>query len=162
MLKALLEGVAYLIIVVMILSLPVTLKGVLNTDVPLAVVKSTSMVPTLNIGDIVVISGVNPKELKPGDVIIYDKRINVRDLSKAPYHKVESIGYIIIHRVERVYSINGEVYLVTKGDNNLYSDPWIVPGEGVLGRVLTLKFNGRDYILKIPYIGYLSLYLHGG
>lgn len=160
--KAILEGLSYILLIILILSLPTILKQALHSEVPLAVVKSTSMIPTLNVGDIVVIVGVKPGEIRSGDIIIYDKRINVRDVAKAPYERVEDIGYIIIHRVVNVYVVDGKIYLVTKGDNNSFSDPWIVPEEGVLGRVLTFNIQSIEYPLKIPYIGYLSLYLHEG
>ena len=158
-----LETALYIVLIVLVLATPTMLRHALGTEIPLAVVKSTSMVPTLNVGDIVVIVGVDPSTIRPGDIIIYDKRVNTRIFSRAPLMPVEQMGYIIIHRVIEVYvdPSTGKVYFRTKGDNNFSADPWVVPEEGVLGRVLMLNVNGKLYLVKIPYIGYLSLYFHG-
>jgi len=44
---------------------------VMNTESPIMVVPSTSMVPTLNVGDIVVVKGVDPSTITVGTIIIF-------------------------------------------------------------------------------------------
>jgi len=157
-----LEALAYLLVIVVILTLPLTLKAVLATEVPLAVVKSTSMTPTLNVGDIVIIVGIKPSEIHVGDIIIYNERIMVQSFRDIHRYKPVKMDYIIIHRVVEVYHDpkTGKYYFITKGDNNAIRDPWIVPEDGILGKAVTVKLNGVEYIVKIPYIGFLSLYVH--
>lgn len=154
------EILIYILMLLLVFSLPSMLKLILDTEVPLAVVKSTSMMPTLNVGDIVVIVGVKPSQLQVGDIIIYNKRLPLSPRSSI--HEVEDIGYIIIHRIVKISRDpqTGGLLFRTKGDNNLSADPWYVPEEGIIGKVLTLSINGKRCIFKIPYIGYLSLYIH--
>jgi len=127
----------------LVLIILVNIAPLVNGGTPsLAVVKGISMLPTLREGDIVFITRPPPEAIKPGDVIIYDAG-----------------GKLIIHRVIDVRIKGEEYYYVTKGDNNpgpdiFYFDNGIgVPYDRVIGRVLAV--NG--YVVKIPYLGYLSL-----
>ncbi|MFH0797860.1 MAG: signal peptidase I [Candidatus Woesearchaeota archaeon] len=85
-----------------------------------------------NKGDIMIILGVKPENIKNGMVIVY---------STARYK------YPIIHRVVDSGGDSGKLYLETKGDNNSQSDPEQVPSGNVLGRA----------VLKIPYLGWIKL-----
>ena len=83
----------------------------MNVNFPLLVVKSGSMRPTLEIGDIILIHGVNPYEIKVNDVIVF-------------YHPnfPGNKNWIIVHRVIEIGEDEQGKYFVTKGDNNLFSD----------------------------------------
>jgi signal peptidase len=113
-------------------------RGVTSTDSPVMVVPSTSMVPTLNVGDIVIVKGVDPSTITVGTIIIF----------RSPSGPID-----IIHRVIRVTKQGGKLYFQTKGDNNPVADPWQpgVPAENVKGVLVG----------KIPYIGYVTLALSG-
>jgi signal peptidase len=126
----------YLAIIVLALYLffSVGLKAILGTEVPIAVVESGSMQPTLNIGDVILVKGINPKEIKVSDIIVY-KRISG---GKEIY---------IVHRVIEIYNDKGNLKFRTKGDNNLVPDYWLVDEKDVVGIV----------VFKIPLIGYVSL-----
>ncbi|MEM2685836.1 MAG: signal peptidase I, partial [Candidatus Bathyarchaeia archaeon] len=50
----------------------------------------------------------------------------------------------VVHRVVEVVLENGVVYFKTKGDANGSEDPWLLPAENVIGRLL----------YRIPYLGY--------
>jgi signal peptidase len=113
----------------------------LNTDTPLVVVPSGSMRPVIEVGDILVIQGVRPEEIRAdpvsGDVIVFWQ----------PGGRVR-----IVHR-----AIDKNSYgVVTKGDANAYSDFFSpVPYSLIIG-----KWTG----IKIPYwtgLGYLALILRG-
>jgi len=106
------------------------LSIILNTELPLAVVSSWSMEPTLHIGDLIVVRGVEPKI---GDVVVYLR------------------GKYIVHRViAKSENANG-FSVVTKGDANTYPDGRIshdrikgkvviiIPYVGVL-KLLSEKF----------------------
>ncbi len=102
--------------------------------IALAVVDGRSMEPTLQPGDlVVVVRKISLEDVSVGDVVVYRRG-----------------GTLIIHRVIRV---EGDT-LITKGDNNLLHDP-PVRFQAVLGKVLELG----DSPLKVPLVGYLTLFL---
>ena len=100
------------------------------------VVLSGSMLPQIEIKDIVVTKKVPAEELEINDIITFiapDSRFG---------------GISITHRIlDKVYdeSIGSYTYR-TKGDANSIADSALVPNENVLGKV----------ILKIPKLGYLQ------
>ena len=98
----------------------------------LCVVRSGSMRPVLEVGDLII---VNPFDhnLEKGDVIVY---------------KRPGANYLVIHRI---YEINDKGIL-TKGDHNCCPDPYLISEENVIG-----KWTG----IKIPCIGYFILFLRG-
>ncbi|MEM0384032.1 MAG: signal peptidase I [Candidatus Caldarchaeum sp.] len=112
---------------------------------PLLVVKSGSMRPVIEVGDIIIVAPVNPAEIKAdprnGDVIVFYR----------PGEKGSSAS-IIVHR-----AVGREAGgIITKGDANAVADYWgPVPPDHILGR-----WTG----LSIPSwtgIGFLSLFLRG-
>jgi len=145
--------VTFLIVaIVLALMLPFLLKVVLNTSIPLAAVESSSMIPTLNIGDVVIIVGVNPEDIKVNDIIVYNKVV----LKPSPESAIIPLRTPIIHRVVGMVNVNGRIFFITKGDGNIVRDSWYVPEEGVLGKAVMI--NG--YPLRVPYVGYFSLFFH--
>lgn len=109
----------------------------LGTSTPFLVVASGSMQPTLNIGDVIVIRGVDPVELKVGDIIVFNP--------PKPYYS----GVPWVHRIISIQKINEELYVKTKGDANIYPDPFTLTKDNIIGLV----------IFKLPYIGLLTLNL---
>jgi len=117
-----------------------SLKIMLNTDIPLAYIPSKSMEPTLKVGDLVIIQGIDPKEIKNGTIIVF----------YVPGHYGEDV-YRIVHRVIKILRIDDQIMFETKGDNNPVSDfiRWrYIPADHVVGRVL----------FRIPYLGYIALF----
>ncbi len=107
------------------------LRIALATDKPLVTVVGTSMSPTLEIGDLVIIRGVPATSIQVGDIIVFDPPQGVRT----------------IHRVTRIQTLtNGTIQFRTKGDAVDQEDDWISE-QYVHGRV----------IHQIPYLGYLIL-----
>ncbi|ALU11923.1 peptidase S26 [Ignicoccus islandicus DSM 13165] len=127
------------------------LKFLFNTEIPIAAVASGSMLPTLERGDLVIVIGSKPENIKVGDIIVYHS-------CQGPY---------IIHRVIKVVKEGSTYYFVTKGDNNPGTDWWLdqfvdckngtplpgVPQGRVAGKVLELF----GHPIKIPYLGYVAL-----
>lgn len=111
---------------------------VMSTESPVMVVPSTSMVPTLNVGDIVIVKGVDANTITVGTIIIF----------RSPSGSID-----IIHRVIGITKEGDKLYFETKGDHNPSPDPWLpgVPEENVKGVLVG----------KIPYIGYVTLALSG-
>lgn len=115
------------------------LKFSLNTQIPLAYVPSKSMEPTLKVGDLVVIKGIPPNEIKEGSIIVF----------YVPGHYGED-EYRIVHRVVKIVNLETGLGFETKGDNNPISDYYrwgYIPASYVVGVV----------VYKIPYVGYAAL-----
>lgn len=98
-----------------------------------SVITSGSMMPALDVGDIVIIVQASPEKIKVGDVIQY-----WRQGDPAP----------IVHRVIQIDQAGGTIYIVTKGDaNNAPDDPITV--TQTIGKVA----------LVIPKLGWISIAL---
>lgn len=118
------------------------LRVALRTEFPLHAVVSESMVPTLQVGDLLVVQGVvNASGInaapETGDIIVFRKPTDASEF--------------IVHRaIDKIY--RGESWFFkTKGDNNRGSDPWEVPENYVIGKVI-----GR-----VPLLGYLKIFMGG-
>jgi signal peptidase len=109
----------------------------LHTDSPLMVVSSGSMVPVLNVGDIIIVRGVDPQTVTVGTIIIF--------------HSPYEYDMPIVHRVVAVVNNGSSLFFETKGDHNSVQDGWRVPAENLMG----------VYVMKVPYIGLISLELRG-
>lgn len=109
----------------------------LNAESPLMVVSSGSMIPTLNVGDIIIVRGVDPQAVTVGTIIIF--------------HSPVDYEMPIVHRVIAVDHQGNGLFFETKGDNNPVADGWRVPAQNLMG----------VYVAKVPYVGLLSLELRG-
>jgi signal peptidase len=134
------------------------LQSALNTEYPVVVVISDSMVPTIYTGDLLFIQAKSPEDIKAGshenrtgDVILYDSKGVWDDPRPEP----------IVHRVVGKYydNITKKYYFITQGDNlntNPRTDPpgtdkeIPVPEDKVLGVVV-----GR-----IPKLGSVKIWLN--
>lgn len=141
----------------------------LNNPNPIVVVPSPSMsIPangvfdgwsypfdrTLQVGDLLILQGVNPKDLNTNysnsDIIVF--------------HEAADPAKLIVHRIAAAQEINGTLYFHTKGDGNPpmkwpnaispenYDGMQIEPQEGVSQD----KVIGR-VIFRIPWIGNIVL-----
>ena len=110
---------------------------------------------TLSIGDIIVVQGINTKDLNTNypnsDIIVFHSPIN---------------GELIVHRIISSETVNGVTYYQTKGDGNGYPDTWPktptsgldpwdnnnppgVPQNLIVGKV----------IMRIPWFGWITLFM---
>ena len=141
----LLRGVGALRALKMAIVAAVLLEGylvvalVFGTLTPFMVVPSTSMAPTLNVGDLIVVRGADATSIEPGDIIVFNVPPPYNSYTPSP----------VVHRVVDVRIENGKLAFVTKGDNMPSPDGWLVPAENVLGACV-----GR-----LPYLGYPALFL---
>ena len=102
----------------------------LSPDYNIYLMRSESMKPTINMGDMVVTGppyGPLSGEIKPGMIVTY-----------------EHGEALITHRVLTVSKT-----LVTKGDAEEDPDPWSVTLSNVKG----------TYLFRLPYIGFLSYFI---
>jgi len=129
------------LVVIGVLVFKTVLDAALRTDYPMHTPISPSMVPTLNIGDLLIVEGVSSSQdinadPSNGDIIIFRK----------PYNPSE----FVVHRaIEKSQTDNGESYFITKGDNNSARDPWQVKEDDIIGKV----------IWRIPLLGYIKIFL---
>jgi signal peptidase len=110
---------------------------ILKTDQPLYTPISGSMQPTLNIGDLLIVQGGITGESiyaanGTGDIIVFRSPLTPNDL---PW----------VHRAINKEEVNGKWYIETKGDANGYADPFKVPEDHIIGKV----------IFSIPMLGYV-------
>jgi len=118
---------------------------------------------TLHVGDVVVIQGVDPKDLNTNypnsDIIVF--------------HKPSNPDELIVHRIVRNMTIDGKLYFFTKGDGNSPPDTWpTVPqtndydfwinGNASIpqGAVSQDLVEGK-VVLRVPWIGQIAIFLHG-
>jgi signal peptidase len=115
-----------------------------TSQYPVVIVSGISMLPTLHSGCLVGIKGIPPNTMIPnGTIIAYSPQqlgIPLVDSFTAP---------IIIHRIVRVYDINGVVSYTTKGDNNRVVDSPNVSPDQILG----------EKLFVIPYVGMAVLFV---
>lgn len=125
------------------------LRAGLRTEYPLLTVASGSMVPTLNVGDLILVQGVtnasalNAAPKPDGEIIVF----------RSP--RLE--GELIVHRAVYKEFHNGVWYFRTQGDANFGEDRWngddvwdgMIPETRLIGKVTG----------KVPYIGYIPLYI---
>lgn len=134
-LRALRGVVIYVMIVaVLIWGLPIALSKALHTNTPMAAITSGSMWPVLKVGDLILVQGVKPQDLKVGEIVVYS---NER-------------GYTI-HRIIELNQTTG--MLTTKGDANNVSDKPVKITD-VFGKALTWG-NGKP--VRIPRLGFVSI-----
>ena len=169
--------VVVVLIVALVLGLFFGLQWALHTPYPALTVVSGSMnIPygtsdynfwltlatpfdrTLSVGDIIIIQGVNPKDLNTNypnsDIIVF--------------HDPDDYSALIVHRIVRAETVNGTIYFITKGDGNGNQwpqtpqtgfDPWDsssqpgvppgVPASMVVGKV----------VMRIPWLGWITIFI---
>ena len=134
-------GVSVALVVIIVFGFWFGIQAALNTPYPALAVASGSMLPTLNVGDLIIVQGTPPQQINAqymtGDIIIY--------------RKISSYGEeLIVHRAVKKWQDDKGVYwFSTRGDNNPSDDP-AFSQDYYIGKVV-----GR-----IPYVGNFSLFTH--
>ncbi len=123
---------------------------------PFYVVVSGSMIPTINIGDIVIIKNNSFdtlfNNLKIGDIVVF----------RAPEAKTDDgKPKVIVHRISDIGTISGNRSVITKGDANPYSIPGIdfpIFMENYVGKVVyVIPKIGTISMLITPPINYIIM-----
>ena len=96
------------------------------------VVATPSMTGELNQGDVALYKQLEDRPVEEGEVIAFDKD-----------------GIVVIHRVEKIETVNGITRYYTKGDANEDMDAGFILSSDIIGHV--------DF--KIPYIGFPTLWM---
>ncbi|MFB0558384.1 MAG: signal peptidase I [Candidatus Bathyarchaeia archaeon] len=117
------------------------LKSTLKTKYPIMVVVSQSMVPTLGVGDYIVVDHVDDFDevvaapQPEGDILVFLR----------PHSSDE---YIVHRAVDKLFR-DGEWWFVTKGDHNAVEDSQPVRESNVIGKV----------VARVPILGYFPLFI---
>lgn len=117
------------------------LKGVLGTKYPMMVVVSQSMVPTLGVGDFILVEAIPDLDQvmaappPDGDILVF-----LRSGATDEY---------VVHRAIDKLEHNGITWYVTKGDYNSNPDGAPLTGDRILGKVKA----------RVPVLGYFSLFI---
>jgi signal peptidase I len=101
-------------------------------------VRSGSMTPAIETGDVVVTKTISPLGARVGDVVTFVDP--------------EGTGKLFSHRVQSVRQVGDNVSFVTRGDANTSTEHWRVPADGSVGQVA----------YRIPKIGYALSYIDSG
>ena len=98
--------------------------------ISLYVIVSPSMVPTINVHDMIVDFGVNKEdEVKENDIVTFYSNV------------IDTGGYTITHRVNKINVYNDETRYVTKGDNNKSVDVGFTTIDRIVGKVFLIIPN---------------------
>lgn len=124
------SNVIYSFIVILLLGVVLLVSGIGRYIV--YTIGSASMVPTINVGDVVVIDKKD-KEFKEDDIIAF-------------YHN----DVILVHRIVKIYKDAYGEYYQTKGDNNDTADSWLVKEKDVVGQ----------YRMRFRWIGWPTVKLN--
>lgn len=125
--------VAVPLLIAVVLGSTYGVQATLGTNTPFLAIASGSMVPTLHVGDLVVLHGVtSPSQIAVGDIVAY--------------HNV-LLNETVIHRIIRVSNSTGTTLYTFKGDANKAPDPLPVKFSQIKGKL----------ILHVPVVGYLLL-----
>jgi signal peptidase len=95
------------------------------------VVRSGSMSPTIDTGDLVISRSISPSEVSVGEIVVF----------KDPGES----GRLITHRVRSLHRRDGRFYFVTRGDANTGFERWNLPPSATLGTVA----------YRVPKLGYV-------
>jgi signal peptidase len=101
-------------------------------------VRSGSMTPAIETGDVVVTATISPLRARVGDVVTFVDP--------------EGTGRLFSHRVRSVRAVGDEVAFVTRGDANTSTEHWRVAAAGRIGRVA----------YRIPKVGYALSWIDSG
>jgi signal peptidase I len=134
------RGLTYVLVIVIVVIGAQLLVGSALGSSPLYVVVSKSMVPTLQIGDLIITEKVPFSSIHVGQVIVYQR-------PTADGTCPNPVGEIIVHRVLGITSRG----LTTQGDDRITNpqpDPGdLIPASCVEGLV----------VLAVPYLGLVSM-----
>ena len=151
-------GIMLAIVLVAFFSVWFGVRYALDTAYPLLAVASGSMVPTLNVGDLIIVQGISNFSTvyaHPGNgtIIVFHTYLPG---DNHPMLLGVASDELIVHRVINETEIDGVYYFSTKGDANPIPDTWDPKpygyGTGVPDYYVVGKVVG-----KIPWIGYIPL-----
>jgi signal peptidase I len=141
--------IAIFIVIIQFLSVSI------GISIPLSLITSNSMEPTLMEGDIVAWTPTDINDVKINDIVIF------KSYTKWPNEK------LIVHRIKDIKRDDKtfSLMLETKGDANKWEDqnwPYLkspyIKNDHIIGKVILIG----EQPLKIPYIGNFGVFIWSG
>jgi signal peptidase len=86
------------------------------------VVKSGSMAPAIETGDVLVVEPVAADSIEVGEIVTFDNP--------------DQSGQLMSHRVRAVEPTEEGLRFTTQGDANTADEHWTIPADGTVGRAL--------------------------
>jgi signal peptidase len=86
------------------------------------VVKSGSMAPAIETGDVLVVDPVPAESIEVGEIVTFDNP--------------DGSGQLMSHRVRAVEATDGGLRFTTQGDANTADERWTIAADGTVGRAL--------------------------
>jgi signal peptidase I len=99
------------------------------------VVRSGSMSPAIDTGDVVVVEPISPPDAHVGQIVTFDNP--------------EADGELTSHRAITIDRRGEDVRFTTKGDSNTGVEHWVVPADEQVGQVL----------YRVPKLGFASVWI---
>ena len=94
-----------------------------------------SMEPTISTGAVLLCKETEITNIETGDIVCYRTKV------------AEIYGSIVTHRVTGIQTdANGMIYLETRGDANVTSDPYYVNASNLIGEVIW--YSGRENVVN--------------
>jgi signal peptidase len=100
------------------------------------VVRSGSMSPAVDTGDVVVVEPIAPTEANVGDIVTFE----------------DDQGNLISHRARAIKEQGGQVLFTTQGDANTSRENWKAPADGQIGRI----------VYRVPKLGFAVVWIQTG
>jgi signal peptidase len=131
------NGLFALVIVMVIAMVFFVVQGKITGGPPMIaghhmyIVLSGSMSPAFDTGSVIFVEPMEPEDIREGDIITY------RGLGDS--------SLLTTHRVMGIEGSGQALEFITKGDANDVNDPYPIPGENLVGRV----------VMSVPYLGFL-------
>lgn len=154
-------GIMLAIVLIAFFSFWFGVRYALATEYPLLAVASGSMVPTLNVGDLIIVHGISNFSAiyahpGDGDIIVFHTYVPYGPNLKGGAD--ELIVHRAINKTSRYDPSMGRIvwYFSTEGDHNQVPDPWdpIYGGTGVPDYYMVGKVFG-----SVPWIGSIPLFI---
>lgn len=117
---------------------------------------------TLHVGDLIIVQGVNPKDIKAtaypdGDIIVFHR----------PRLRAEDPDELIVHRAiaNVTREDNGLIYFRTRGDGSPSpsGDQWSGDYRGEnysWSGMVSEKLLVGKVVLRVPWVGHIALFMH--
>lgn len=170
-------AIMFILIIVIVFGLWYSSQLILNTQYPALAVATGSMCEveyigcdgwthpfqrTLHVGDLIIVQGVNPKDIKTnystGDIIVFHE----------PRSSEQVHDKLIVHRAiaNVTREVNGQnvTYFVTRGDGSptQSGDYWQLDyrKDYSWNGMISEKLVVGKVLLRVPWIGHVALYMH--
>ena len=117
--------------------------------VGLYTIVSPSMEPYIKKYDVIIDFKVKQEsDLKVGDIITFYS------------DSIDTNGYTVTHRINKILELEGKKYYITKGDNNQSVDDGVIPFENIVGKMyVKIPQFGRIQFLVSSKFGWIVIIL---